>query len=277
MTGKTERSLEAILLGSPKTVSLECRVSAAIALIFCVMSAVTVFSNAFLFSLEEMYMALLCMFISGGCYLFIRRTNKWRTLPLPACILFLGVLGADWVLDPGAPFSSDGFYFVLLIIVSGIVLRQKQKTPFVILVCIVITGIFARMALHPALRELDKRVYLYRLLDNGLTLIMSAIAMTVIVRLVIKEYRRVSVEARAAAEEIKTLRGLLPICSRCKKVRDDDGGWNMIEKYVEQHSEAEFTHSLCPDCLKDTYGELQLKLPLSPKPKEVPSPHPHRG
>jgi len=265
------------LLGSPKTVSLECRISAAIALILCTMSAITIFSNAFLFSLEEMYTALLCTLISGICYLYIRRTEKWRTLPLPACLLFLAVLGADWVLDPGGPSSSDGFYFLILVIVSGIVLRQKQKTPFVILAGITITGIFAKMTVHPGTYIHDKRYYCCRLLDNYLTLIMSAIAMTIIVRLVISEYRRISEEAKTAGEEIKTLRGLLPICSRCKMVRDDAGDWSMIEKYVENHSEAEFTHSLCPDCLKAAYGELQLTLPLPYKPKEVLSPEQYRG
>jgi CheY-like chemotaxis protein len=49
-------------------------------------------------------------------------------------------------------------------------------------------------------------------------------------------------------EEIKTLRGLVPICARCKNVRDDSGFWQTIEAYVSDHSEAEFSHSLCPDC-----------------------------
>ncbi len=56
-------------------------------------------------------------------------------------------------------------------------------------------------------------------------------------------------------EEIKTLRGILPICSQCKKVRDDDGYWNKIEGYIESHSEALFSHSLCPECADNLYGD----------------------
>ena len=53
-----------------------------------------------------------------------------------------------------------------------------------------------------------------------------------------------------------TLSGLLPICASCKKVRDDGGYWNQIEEYISAHSEAEFSHGVCPDCFKDLYGDL---------------------
>ena len=60
-----------------------------------------------------------------------------------------------------------------------------------------------------------------------------------------------------ALNNIKTLSGLLPICASCKKVRDDQGYWTQIEAYISDHSEAEFTHGLCPDCAKKYYDELQ--------------------
>ncbi len=59
---------------------------------------------------------------------------------------------------------------------------------------------------------------------------------------------------RDAADEIKTLQGLIPICSFCKKIRDDQGAWNRIESYINTHSGAEFTHGLCPDCALAEYG-----------------------
>ncbi len=57
-------------------------------------------------------------------------------------------------------------------------------------------------------------------------------------------------------DEIKTLSGLLPICASCKKIRDDKGYWNKIELYLMDHTEAEFSHSICPDCTKRLYPEL---------------------
>ncbi len=56
--------------------------------------------------------------------------------------------------------------------------------------------------------------------------------------------------------EIKTLRGMLPICAHCKKIRDDQGYWNRIERYIEDRSDAKFTHGLCPDCLTELYPEV---------------------
>ncbi len=60
--------------------------------------------------------------------------------------------------------------------------------------------------------------------------------------------------------EIKTLRGLLPICASCKKIRDDQGAWQIIESYIKEHSEAEFSHGICPDCVKKLYPEHADKI-----------------
>jgi PAS domain S-box-containing protein len=59
-----------------------------------------------------------------------------------------------------------------------------------------------------------------------------------------------------ALEEIKKLSGLLPICSHCKKIRDDKGYWKQLEAYISEHSDAEFSHGICPDCFKDLYPNL---------------------
>ncbi|MBT3291924.1 MAG: hypothetical protein HN380_31565 [Victivallales bacterium] len=60
----------------------------------------------------------------------------------------------------------------------------------------------------------------------------------------------------AAANDVKRLSGMLPICSCCKRVRDDEGYWEQIECYVRDHSEAEFTHGICPDCMQEHYPGL---------------------
>jgi K+-sensing histidine kinase KdpD len=62
-------------------------------------------------------------------------------------------------------------------------------------------------------------------------------------------------ELMAALEEIRTLRGILPICMHCKQIRDERGAWVRLEKYVQEHSHAEFTHGVCPTCLKKHYPE----------------------
>jgi len=61
------------------------------------------------------------------------------------------------------------------------------------------------------------------------------------------------VDLEEALSEVKTLSGLLPICSSCKKIRDDNGYWNQIEVYIRDHSDADFSHGICPDCAKVLY------------------------
>jgi hypothetical protein len=63
-------------------------------------------------------------------------------------------------------------------------------------------------------------------------------------------------ELQAALTEVRTLRGLLPICANCKRIRTEVGGWEQVESYVREHTHAEFSHAICPECVTKLYGEL---------------------
>jgi PAS domain S-box-containing protein len=67
-------------------------------------------------------------------------------------------------------------------------------------------------------------------------------------------------ELREALEKIKTLRGILPICASCKKIRNDEGYWQQIEVYIRNHSAAEFSHGICPECINKLYPYFQDNL-----------------
>jgi hypothetical protein len=64
----------------------------------------------------------------------------------------------------------------------------------------------------------------------------------------------------ASLSEIKTLRGILPLCSFCKKIRDDKGYWEQVDIYINKHSEADISHGICPDCLKEHYPDVYKQL-----------------
>ncbi len=64
-------------------------------------------------------------------------------------------------------------------------------------------------------------------------------------------------ELQSALADVKLLSGFLPICASCKKIRDDQGYWNQIEAYISDHSEAKFSHGICPDCAEKAYEELR--------------------
>lgn len=67
-------------------------------------------------------------------------------------------------------------------------------------------------------------------------------------------------ELQDALAKVRTLSGMLPICSSCKKIRDDKGYWNQIELYISKHSHAEFSHGICPQCAKKLYPDLKIDL-----------------
>ncbi|MBU1056631.1 MAG: HAMP domain-containing protein [Proteobacteria bacterium] len=69
------------------------------------------------------------------------------------------------------------------------------------------------------------------------------------------EKEKVIEELTTALDEIKVLKGIVPICSGCKKIRDDKGYWNLLESYIEKNSEASFSHGMCPECMERYYGK----------------------
>lgn len=78
-----------------------------------------------------------------------------------------------------------------------------------------------------------------------------------------RELERRARELERALHEVKALQGCLPICTGCKKIRDDQGYWNQLEAYLSVHSGAEFTRSLCPDCTERLRGKAG---PIPPRP-----------
>ncbi len=74
-----------------------------------------------------------------------------------------------------------------------------------------------------------------------------------------------NIKLQKALDEVTQLQGLLPICANCKKIRDDKGSWNILETYIEKHSEASFSHGMCPDCNKELYGKQDWYIDMKKK------------
>ena len=80
-----------------------------------------------------------------------------------------------------------------------------------------------------------------------------------------KENKKLIEKLKQALLEIKSLKGIIPICSYCKKIRDDKGYWNKLEAYIQEHSEAEFSHSICPECSDKLYGNEDWYIAMEKK------------
>ncbi|MEE4253732.1 MAG: hypothetical protein V2I50_06790, partial [Desulfuromusa sp.] len=70
-----------------------------------------------------------------------------------------------------------------------------------------------------------------------------------------RDLNRKNIALQKAQSQIKTLSGIIPICMFCKEIRNDEGYWKKVEEFVEEHSDAQFSHGICPDCLEKHYPE----------------------
>ena len=118
------------------------------------------------------------------------------------------------------------------------------------------------------LNSIDAGIDKYILKPVDVEILFSALescAETIMLERKIQEQAREKDELIAklqdALDNIKRLSGLLPICSSCKKIRDDKGYWNQIERYIAEHSEAEFSHGICPECVKKLYPQYKHLIP----------------
>jgi PAS domain S-box-containing protein len=91
-----------------------------------------------------------------------------------------------------------------------------------------------------------------------------------------KERLRLIEELREALKRVKTLNGLLPICASCKKIRNDGGYWEQVETYIRSRSNAEFTHGICPDCVRSLYPEYKSILDSPHIASQEPAPMPRQ-
>jgi hypothetical protein len=102
--------------------------------------------------------------------------------------------------------------------------------------------------------KLEHLTHILILAGVFLSIIIACIATSLVTKAekVLQEEKN---KLQKALDEIKTLQGILPICSHCKQIRDDKGSWKEMEGYIQAHSEARFSHSVCPDCAKEHYPE----------------------
>lgn len=161
---------------------------------------------------------------------------------LAAALAALGARSFDIVLlDLSLPDSTG------LDTVQGVIASFPQVT------IVVLTGLADEDVALQAMRS-GAQDYLEK---NQITpaLLQRTISYAIERREVLREKEKLLAELSTALEQIETLRGILPICASCKKIRDEDNQWHHIESYIRSRSQAEFSHGICPECLKKLYPE----------------------
>lgn len=171
-------------------------------------------------------------------------------LYLACCSLMVMIFVLDLLTPLGVAVSVCYVAVVLISLWSP----RTRFTALVAVFCSVLTvGLFFY---KPAVAEMWKAIF-------NRALALFVIWVTVYLgfqRKSIEQKREMALRERERAlEDVRILRGLLPICASCKNIRDDKGYWTQMEWYIKTHSEANFSHGLCPDCARKLYPEFYQK------------------
>jgi len=186
------------------------------------------------------------------------------------------------------PFKKISEYIICSILLAGIFILNKNKNKFepkiyrnvlLSIICTIISElaftfyinnygfsnlvghyfkIFSFYLIYRAIIETGIRQP-YELIFKELDASNKNLQNEINARIKVEEEReRIIIQLQHALSEVKKLSGLLPICMHCKKIRDDKGYWNQIEKYIHDHSDVEFSHGICQECAKKHYPDLDL-------------------
>jgi hypothetical protein len=159
-------------------------------------------------------------------------------------------------------YRPDAIYLILVVIVLQLIgLLMFVPIRFIMSFSAALYGVFITILTRYAMgTPADKLIGLFVLLLLPVVLgTATAIRLGILQRrefALLSRTKKMNLELQNALSEIKQLSGLLPICASCKKIRNDRGYWEHIEGYIKEHSEAEFSHGICPDCAKKLYPDI---------------------
>jgi hypothetical protein len=195
--------------------------------------------------------------------------RRGRRHPIAMFAAFVAVLNTSWFVNGGSEGSIVLYFFdaaLFPLIFTGKRVRAVLLASLVVDVALLywLDHLFPQWIV-PFVTPFDRFVDII----TGFTICIVGLVVAVAVVLDAHQRERTQlVEANArlqqSLEEVRTLRGLLPICSWCKRVRDDAGSWTQIDQYVTARTEAAFTHSLCPECTARCRAEFGLEPPGTP-------------
>ena len=162
-------------------------------------------------------------------------------------ITLLGIFLLDLFIPLGV---ATGVLYVVVVLLALWIPKQKPVILFAVMASVLIV---AAVFFKPSVAEMWKVLF-----NRGISLlaIWTTVALGLQRNAIEAQRHRILLEREKTLEEIRILQGLLPICASCKKIRDDNDSWVQLEGYIREHSEAEFTHSICPDCAARLYPDF---------------------
>ncbi len=163
------------------------------------------------------------------------------------------------LVDLAIPLGVAGGVPYISVVLLSLWSPKKRFTVFISIICSILT--VAGFFYSPAGGEIWKVLF-------NRALALFAIWVTAILtlqrKIIEEKHEKAVLDREKALKDVKILRGFLPICAECKKIRDDEGYWNQIETYIHKHSEADFSHGICPECARKLYPEFYKAKDVEP-------------
>lgn len=203
--------------------------------------------------------------VGGLCWYLSTQHSQSQYLRIPLVLFFLILLIGVWLTNQG--YEGSALYFIFILGNSAIIVSPPiYRWPLFALVVSSILALYFLTYANPTLVK-DYPSPEVRFLDMAISFFACVTISGVLTWLVVREYEKekdkneqlvlLSLEDKVRLEkllgEISVLKGILPVCSFCKKIRDENDQWQSMEHYISSHSEAQFSHGFCPDCGKEHY------------------------
>lgn len=257
-----------LIAGNPDIFSIEHRIFNSATILVSITAFITIIYNYILNNnIYQTIASLICGILFLFCYIYSLKMNKIDILIIPTVIIFHITLIVSLIFTNGIH-GSVPYFFFLLITFTSIFIKKIFKFYLLFILVSICTIIVLDYFYNFLFIKYDNKIQEYY--DIGISLIICLSINGIITNFIYREYCKEKILndeilkqtkqdkelIEQTLKEIRILRGLLPICSNCKKIRDTTGSWSQIEEYILKHSEAQFTHGICPDCIKKLYPEI---------------------
>ncbi len=259
------------LLGDKQTQTFENRTFNTAMLSISIAGLTLLSYDIILGNIASQFIDISCIAYSISCYIYsIKNRNHYKLTTVTFIFLYIAI-SSGWFFNNGIHGGMPFFFFVLSCY-SGVFFKKPfiHAIPFIIATVSLLTAI---EFLNPEL-VISYKSKVHNFLDIGASIIICLVINGISIHIIYKKYdieRELNKKMLNKAindkeliensiKEIQILQGLLPICSHCKKIRDEQGEWRQLERFIQENSEAEFSHSLCPECAQTIYPEFIDKM-----------------
>lgn len=259
------------LIGDASKHTFENRAFNTAMLSICISGAILLSYDIFIGNFISQIIDISCIIYSLSSYIYSLRFNNHEKLIIPTFIFLYIAIISGWFFNNGIHGGMPFFFFIL-----SCYSCVFFKKPFNISIPLIIATVLVLIAVEFLYPELiiPYTSKTHHFIDVGASVFICLIVNGISIHIIYKRYEierninkimlNQAVNDKELIEksmnEIQILRGFLPICSYCKKIKDDKGDWTQLELFIQNNSEAQFSHSLCPECAQTYYPEFADKM-----------------